>query len=235
VAWASRPRISGLSRNRSGGTPKPRNAFTLVELCIGLVVLAIVMGALAAFSLATAEAWKQGAVTNAVGNGDNTAAIPMIANVVSARLDNEIMSCAGVGGYYPGSLTDSSAQQTSILLWKQNLDSPATNIEPREVDLLEYDPTNHMIWKYTSAQTTPSITYTVFTTAWIATFKASATKVPFARNIDGMQINVNTPSSQTQLPLVEYRLYFNRAGWAQTRYGAVCVRSPTRASGQNWN
>ena len=41
--------------------------------------------------------------------------------------------CAGVGGYYPGTLTSSSGQQASLLLWVKNLDDPNTTIQPNEV------------------------------------------------------------------------------------------------------
>ena len=54
--------------------------------------------------------------------------------------------------------------------------------------------------------------------------------MPLARNVDGMQIYVQTPNSLTQLPIVEYRLYFSRGGHAQTRYGAVCLHSPETAN-----
>ena len=213
-----------------------RCAFTFVELCIGLVIVSILMGAMAAFSLATAEAWKQGSATNAVGSGQNVAAIPLIANLVAVRIDNEIGGCAGVGGYYSGTLTSSSGQQASLLLWKKDTNGNTT-IEPSEVELLEYNATDHCIYKYTSTATTPSLTYDQFTASWIATFKdpSMSSKVPLARNIDGMQINVSNASRTYQLPLVEYRLYFSRGGQAQTRYGAVCVRSPIRASGQTLN
>jgi hypothetical protein len=207
-------------------------AFSFVELCIGLVVVSLVLGALAAFSLATAEAWKQGVTTNSNG-GQNIAVVPIIANLVCTRLNNEIGGAAAVGGYYPGNLTSSSGQQAAILLWKQNLDA-SSKISPNEVDLIEYDPTNHMIWLYKgkSTVTTPLMDYTAFTTSWMATFKdpSMSTKVPLARNVDGMQIDVNNACSASQLPLVEYRLYFNRGGQAQTRYESVSLRSPTRAS-----
>src|SRR5579862_2983652 len=42
-----------------------RRAFTFPELCIGMVVVSMVLGALAAFTLATAQAWNQGITTNA--------------------------------------------------------------------------------------------------------------------------------------------------------------------------
>jgi hypothetical protein len=214
---------------RMGQRPMSRrnSAFTLVELCIGMVVTAMVLSALAAFSLATAEAWNQGATTNNVGSGQNVAAIPVIANLASVRLDHEIGGSLETGGYFQGNLTDPTGQQASLMLWKSSTD---TNVDASEIELIEFSATDHIIYKYLPTASTPAANYTLFSNnGWIATFKASATRTPLARNVDGMQIYVQTPSSATQLPLVEYRLYFSRSGHNQTRYGAVCLRSPTTA------
>jgi hypothetical protein len=209
------------------------SGFTFVELCIGLVVVSLVMGALAAFSLATAEAWQQGATTNAVGNGQNVAAIPLIGTVACARLDNEISSALQTGGYFTGNLTSPTGQQASLLLWKSDPNSDRV-IDAGEVELIEYNATDHIIYKYVPTITSPAATgYTTFSnSSWIATFKPTATMTPLARNVDGMQIYVQTPNSATQLPVVEYRLYFSRGGHAQTRYGAIALRSPETANQQ---
>jgi hypothetical protein len=206
-----------------------------------MIVVSMVLGALAAFTLATAQAWQQGINTNSSGNGQSIAAIPLIGTLASARLDTEISmpallpdqtkryAASAVGGYYPGTLTSSTGQQASLLIWS-DLNSD-THIDIGEVELIEYNATDHAIYKYLPTASSPKAdTYTTFSSAtWIATFKPTATKQALARNIDGMQINVLNPSSSTQLPLVEYRLYFNRGGVTATRYGAVCLRSPETA------
>ncbi len=208
--------------------------FTFVELCIGMVVTAMVLSALAAFSLATANAWKAGESTNPVGGGKTVATIPVIGTLAGARLDNEIGAAQCTGAYYAGSLTTSTGQQASLLLWKTAATDNA--IEKQEVVLIEYDSADHTIYKYTSTSSAPVLYATEFSAqSWIATFKSGATKTALARNIDGMQFYVHTPTSLSQYPLVEYRLYFSRSGLAQTRYGAVCLRSPSTPSGMNLN
>jgi Tfp pilus assembly protein FimT len=210
-----------------------RPGFTLVELCIGMVITAFIMAALAAFSLATATAWDNGITTN-VNGGKTISSISMMGTLAAARLQNEIGPAQCIGGYFAGALTNSTGQQSSVLIWTSdsNIDG---YVNANEAELLEYDATAHTIYKYTSTSVA-QVDYTVFGTSnYIATFKSIASKTPLARNIDGMQIYVQTPTSLHQFPLVEYELYFNRGGYQQTRYGAVCVRSPCTAHGMVLN
>src|SRR5262245_14739425 len=148
---------------------RPRTAgFTLAELSIGLVVVAIVLCALAAFTVASAEAWKQGATTN-VNGSQTVASIPVIGTLARARLDSEIGASAAVGGYDAGTLTSSAGQQASILLWAKDKNTDS-KIDPNEVELLEYDATDHTIYKWTSTNAGAYVDYTTFTASYIATF-----------------------------------------------------------------
>jgi prepilin-type N-terminal cleavage/methylation domain-containing protein len=204
-----------------------RRGFTFLELSIGMVVTAMVLAALAAFSLATASTWNSGQTTNTDGS-KTIAAIPVIGTLACVRLDNEFSSAYLTGGYYPGTLTSSSGQQASILLWKKDTTNTGT-IDTSEIYLIEYDATNHVINKWSPSGTSTPVAYDDFKLAsYITEYKKTALKEPLARNVDGMQLYVQTPTSLTQLPLVEYRLYFSRAGRNQTRYGAICLRSPTK-------
>jgi prepilin-type N-terminal cleavage/methylation domain-containing protein len=209
--------------------------FTFVELSVGLVVVALVLTALAAFSLATAEAWKQGSTSNPVGNGQTVASVAVMSNLATTRINHELQDTLCTGGYFPGTLTSSSGQQASLLVWWT--DGGNKSVDPSEVELIEYDATQHAVLRYRPGATPASCDYTTFSNnSFIATFKAAAaTPIPIARNIDGMQIFVNTPSSSTQLPVVEYRLYFKRDGHSQVAYGSVCLRSPTYPSGMTLN
>jgi len=210
--------------------------FTFVELSIGLVVVALVLTALAAVSLATAEAWKQGSTTNPVGNGQTVASVAVMSNLATTRINHEIQDLLCTGGYFSGTLTTSTGQQASLLLWRT--DSNANkSVDPSEVELIQYDATQHAVLKYLPGATPANCDYTTFSNnSFIATFKAAAAApIPIARNIDGMQIFVNTPSSSTQLPVVEYRLYFKRDGHSQVAYGSVCLRSPTYPTGMTLN
>ena len=217
-------------------TRHSRRGFTFVELSIGLVVVAMVLMALAAFSLATAEAWKQGATTNPVGNGQTVASVAVMSNLATTRINHEIQDLLCTGGYFSGTLTSSSGQQASLLLWRTDTNGNK-QVDPSEVELIEYDATQHAVLKYKPGAAPANCNYGTFANnAYVASFKATAaTQEPVARNIDGMQIFVNTPSSLTQLPVVEYRLYFKRDGHSQVAYGSVCLRSPTYPTGMTLN
>jgi hypothetical protein len=196
-----------------------------------MVITALIMGALAAFSLATATAWDSGVTTN-VNGGQTVASISMMSTLAAARLQNEVGSAQCLGGYFPGTLTDSTVQQASVLIWVLDGNNDGY-VNANEAELLEYDATDHTIYKYTSTNNA-QVDYSIFgTSSYIATFKGISVKTPLARNIDGMQIYVQTPASLHQFPLLEYELYFNRGGHQQTRYGAICVRSPSTPHGMN--
>ena len=67
-----------------------RIGFTLVETCIGLVIIAMVLSAAAAFAISTAEVWNAGATKDPVSGQQITATVDVISILASARLDNEL-------------------------------------------------------------------------------------------------------------------------------------------------
>jgi len=208
--------------------------FTFVELCIGMVVTTLVLSALAAFTMATAKAWEMGVSTNSSG-GQTVASISSIGSLAAARLDNEIANADGVGGYFAGNLTSSSGQQASLLLWNDT--NPDGVITANEIELLEFNATDHTLYRWTTTSVATPVWTTFSSPTYIAAFKsiASPNPRPVARNIDGMQFYVMNASSLKQFPLVEYQMYFKRTGISQTRYGAACLRSQTKASDQTLN
>jgi hypothetical protein len=212
-----------------------RTGFTLVETCIGLVVIAMVLSAAAAFALSTAEVWNAGATRDPVSGQQITATVDVISILASARLENELSSADCAGGYYAGSLTDPTAQQAEVMLWNDANNNDI--ITSDELELIQYDATNHMLVKYLPPSTpqTP-VPYTSFNDpTWINTFRSTATEIPLARFVDGVQLNVQNPYSNTQKPLVEYQLRFVRDGEVTMRYGAICLRAPSTPSGETLN
>jgi type II secretory pathway component PulJ len=208
-----------------------RSAFTLVETCIGLVIIAMVLSAAAAFALSTADAWNAGATTDPVSGQQITATVHVIATLAAVRLENELSSADSPGGYYAGSLTDPTVQQAELMLWT---DANSNHVmESSELELIQYDATNHMLVKYLPTGTTTAPTgYTQLSDpTWIATYRATATEVPLARFVDGVQFNVQNPNSTVQKPLVEYQLRFVRNDQVTMRYGAVCMRAPSTPNG----
>jgi hypothetical protein len=212
-----------------------QSAFTLVETCIGLIVIAMVLSAAAAFAMSTGEAWNAGAITDPVSGQKITATVNVLSILTATRLDSELSKANCAGGYYPGSLTDPSVQPAEVMLWN-DVDGNDT-ITLNELELIQYDATNHMLVKYTPPGTaTTIIPYTNFNDpTWIATFQAACTETPMARFVDGVQFNVQNPYSLNQKPLVEYQLEFVRNGQTTMRYGAICLSAPSLPSGESLN
>src|SRR5262249_39881056 len=167
--------------------------FTFVELSIGMVVVGMVLTALAAFVLAAGEQWKQGATTNPDGSGQTIASTAAISNLATTRINHDLQDMLCTGGYFTGTLTSTSRQQVSLLVWCK--DDGNKQVDPSEVMLIEYDATQHAVLEYFPGATPAACNYGTFASnSFIATFKAAAgTPKPLARNIDGMQIYVNTP------------------------------------------
>lgn len=214
---------------------RSRSAFTLVETCIGLVVIAMVLGAAAAFALATAQAWDAGATIDPVSGQKITATVHVISILAGARLDNELGSASSIGAYYTGSLTDPNAKPATMMLWNDS--NTNGTIEANELELVQYDATNHMLVKYVAPSSpTTIISYTNFNDpTWIPNFLATATEIPLARFVDGVQINVQNPYSNSQKPLVEYQLKFVRDGQVTMRYGAICLSAAITPPGEPMN
>src|SRR5262245_42961476 len=90
-----------------------RRGFTMVELCMGLVVLGIVMSALAAFSYAMSETWQA---------SDTAQSLYVTGNQSVARLQNIIRSSKKIGLVRTGSLDGSSTSKACVVLWRSDAD-----------------------------------------------------------------------------------------------------------------
>src|SRR5580700_11331289 len=91
--------------------------FTFVELCFGLVITALVMAALATFSLAMSTAWQ---------NAGSSQAILLAANQDVRLLDAKIRPCGLTGGWQPGSLDGTASKPAAVLLWTADTDKSST-------------------------------------------------------------------------------------------------------------
>src|SRR2546423_9591081 len=104
--------------------------FTFVELMIGLVVTALVMGALAGLTTAVAQGWKQGDTTQTTTN---------VTTQTHLRVKRYLRAARLLGYCEVGSLDNPNCAQAAELFWKG--DANADNqIQFSELALLEYHP-----------------------------------------------------------------------------------------------
>jgi prepilin-type N-terminal cleavage/methylation domain-containing protein len=212
--------------------------FTLVELSIGMVITSLVIGAAASFMLAVSSSYRA---------ADNDAAMQVIDTQVHARLQKEIRGACLIGAVRPGSLTNPMVAPAAVLIWAKDGNStsiPVVNpdglVQDAEIVMLEYDPANKVINKYTAASTPQGSTRT-----WTAMentppdqfagFKSGKTATILLKNVTACTFNRIYDSTSSASPVLEYRLEMKKsdstnsfAGGAGVSdiYGVATVRAP---------
>jgi type II secretory pathway pseudopilin PulG len=215
--------ISNAARTRCCAPPlNKRGGFTFVELCFGLVITAMVMAGLAAFSLAMSTAWQ---------NAGSSEAILLAANQDVRLLDAKIRPCALTGGWQPGSLNGTAAQPAAALLWTADTNASST-VNYSEIMLIEHDPVAQQIKVYQAPVPllVPDVVYSyasVFSQAsFIDTFKAGLTPTVLCSNVVGAQFYVGPADSTTARPFVEFALTIKAGMQTQVVYGDATLRAP---------
>ncbi|HWP41145.1 MAG TPA: hypothetical protein VNL70_09485 [Tepidisphaeraceae bacterium] len=187
-------------RNRQSTIGNPqfcRSGFTFVELCLGLVITSLVMSALAAFTLAMSSAWRQ---------AEQTQSATIIANQVSAVLQEQVRQARLLGAWRAGSISG-SGESAAVMLWKEAADGDGI-IQDSELSLIEFDPTGHRLMIYPAGQGSgANVPYSTFTsTAVIDSFKAGRTARPMARGIWGASFKVSGTGGVGQVPRLQFAL-----------------------------
>jgi hypothetical protein len=200
-------------------------AFTIIELCIGLAITALILGALAAFISATGQAWSD------TGSG-RAAAVQgwQFAQRLLQTVHTSQLTCACVGGDLGGSSTNTAA----LVLW-QNDNNTDGNIQLSELEVLAIDPAGYgtyLLNLYTLPQGSPDAqwNYSVLTNpSCIPTLKSLMTATPLAAGLSGAHFNAQSATLSLQRPLVEFALAMPVNGQSQTIYLSACIRAPLPA------
>jgi hypothetical protein len=201
---------------------RQRRAFTFVELCFGLIITALVMAALATFSVAMSTAWQ---------NSGSSQAILLGANQDVRLLDAKIRPCGLTGGWRAGSLDGTAQQPAAVLLWTADGNTSGT-VNYSEIMLIEHDPVAQQIKIYQAPVplTLPDVVYSyanVFSKAgFIDTFKEGLTPKVLCSKVTGAQFYVGTASSETGRPFVEFTLTVKAGNQTQVVYGDATLRAP---------
>ena len=210
-----------------------RSGFTLLELTIGLLVTALVLGAVSAFSLSVSRAWE---------NSDDLQSSSLTSTQIAMRLLNELRTVQAFGAVIPGTITPNTSRAAvapaAVMLWKRDGTPPDYSdadgkIQYSELEVIEYEPsadktTGHTLYAWTA---TPLIdtqmSRSVFNDpATITEFKKIAARKPLAMNVDGAKFYVLNGASTVQRPVFEFALSFVRDKTTTTQYGAVSMRAP---------
>jgi len=224
-----------------------QRGFLLVELLIGLVIVALVMLGSAAIMGAVAEGWN---------DQDVTRSSQVQANQTYIRVQHALQGTKYVGYWNAGSV-DGTSTPGSIFFWQNDNFGGVEAGDPciGEMALLQYDSATSTLWLY-QCLAKPQMTGAQQTQAaqqWtLSQINQSSTASQFAQTynfvqkqavggpgaqvndgtrlaVKGFWVSVNSLSSTSQLPVVEYAIGFDRSsdGTNLSVYNSTTLRGPT--------
>jgi hypothetical protein len=218
---------------------------TFVELCCGMVVTAMVLGALSGLWFAVGEAWRSSASSQAVASTTNQA---------SLRLESAFRQARFVIKSEPGSL-DNSTTPAWAFVWRGDFwNRPAQTATPAdyatpaadgaiqiaELGLLQFDPVAGKVYFYRAKDAALMTADQRLAASEVPTFdrlQRSETRDSFKtlafvdRTViaEGVTaLRVNFPRVQTgSRPIVEFTMNVARNGMTSSLYGTAVMRSPS--------
>lgn len=214
---------------------KPRAArpgMTLVELCIGMVVTAMVLAALSAMWFGVAHAWAGSTASQGVALTGNLAAV---------RLESTFRAAKYLCQYTVGSVDGKSTPVGSVFFWKNDAWTADGAVQIAELALIEHDPVTKRLYLYEALpatsmsadqQTRASIRVTwtdLVASGTPGTFKTYdfVQKKVLSEAVAGASFNVPTSGKPNLRPSFEFTLTVSRPGGDLLVYGTASLRSPT--------
>jgi prepilin-type N-terminal cleavage/methylation domain-containing protein len=212
-----------------------RRGFTLIELLIGLAVTAMVLSALAAFTLSAAQGWTA---------NDGTQGVQGQSGQVYDRVRFQLASAKYIAQVQAGSLTNPAARPGSVFYWASDNWNGISDEAPEvgEMALIQHDPTTGTLWLYqpiaasamTPAQLSAAgttLTYAEITDpGWVTEFEGLnyVTRTALGLDVTGATFAVENMNSTTQRPVVEITLVVDRSPQAPaTQYDTVTLQAPS--------
>jgi Tfp pilus assembly protein PilW len=193
-----------------------RRGFTFIELCLGMVMTAIISGAVASFLLSVSACW------NATENLHNAT---IRANQFSERLAGRIRDAKRIGYW-----KNASAGGAAMIFWR-DCDNDGVMVRT-ELSVVQYAPLTQTIDLYTApvvngdvgAEWTPA----EFTDpSAIAVFSAGLTPEPMIRNVSAADLGVANATSTDVAPTVSWTLaLIDSDGVIVTRQCTAALRGP---------
>src|ERR1700733_12871240 len=185
------------------------SGFTLVEMLISMVIMAIVLSALAGISLSVAQSWA---------NSDGTQTLSLQSEQIYTRVRHYLSSAKYVGLVNTGSLTGTASPAASIFYWVSDNWLGISDGAPEIGEMAEivHDPTPQTLWLYqpipAASMTVPQLTAasTVLTNAeitsqtWATNFESLSyvTKTAIGTSVTGCTFSAQYLTSTTQRPVV---------------------------------
>jgi hypothetical protein len=211
---------------------RPRGrGFTVVELCFGLVVTALIMGAVASFLLAASQSWRY---------SDQVATSSMHAWQATVRLVRTMQDARLIGAVMPGDLNVSTPNPAAVIVWMKDTNQDGA-IQGAECAMIEHDDVQQVLRLYPAGQgdATTVLPWATFTSqAVLNNFKVGRQFRPIGRGVERVRFASHGTSGTSQSPSLEYtiKLLTKSTNAGQTEqedarlleYGTCVVRAPAK-------
>jgi prepilin-type N-terminal cleavage/methylation domain-containing protein len=203
-----------------------RGGFTLVELMMGLVVMAIIFGALAALSLATGNGWQATESQDNLQVARRQTSTQMYYNIRAAKF---IGSATADNSNSSGAATSLGA---SVIFWKGDKD-PGKTMYAWQIAVIEHDLATSTLRLYQLPQTasgamTEFKDCDVDDSSDVEKFKkiSGVTCQVIGRNISSVNFKVLPIGSTRQSQVLEFQIRYKSGEQEQLEYGSATVRVP---------
>ncbi len=212
---------------------RPRQGMSLVELCIGIVITTMVVGALSALWFAVAETWVKS------GSSQN---VTLTGNQAVSRLESTLRTAKYIFQCNAGSTDGKTTPAASILFWKADNWNGAADgaVQVAELAVIEHDPASGRLYLYQAipkaSMTASQITRASGVTLWNDLSSASTLtafkgydfvqKTVLSEAITGALFAARTAPAGGR-PTLEYTLILSRAGTTSRVYSLASLRGPS--------
>jgi len=217
------PRSTGRGDQRSIG--KEPRGLTLPELMVGLCIMAIVMGAMGAFTMALGTGWRQSELIQDQSLSETQ---------VSQRIQALLRDARLYGFLVPGRTPDTSDPGAALIFWMNDADGDNA-MKQSELGLLEHDPDDQtlrfyrVVWpaNFTEAQklsNDQAVSYATFNgSSALGYFKALpyVSSVVLARHVTGLRMEKHGVA----LPSISSVLIMDRDGRRDVLAGSATIRA----------
>lgn len=210
-----------------------RRAMSLIELCIGLVITTMVVGALSALWYGVAETWAKS------GSSQNVA---LTGNQAVSRIEANLRTAKYIFQSTAGSTDGKTTPAASVLYWKADNWNNLTDgaVQVAELALIEHDPASGKLYLYQAipkaSMNASQITRASGVAMWsdlssystVTAFKSYdfVQKTVLSEAITGAVFTTHVAASGGR-PTLEYTLVLSRAGTSSRIYSVASVRGPT--------
>jgi hypothetical protein len=169
-----------------------RGGFTLIELCLGMLITTMICGAVSAFLLTVSHCWTE---------TDDVQSAVLRGHQFATRLEQRIRDAKRIGYWRDGA-------SAGFIFWQGDTNGDGA-MQSSELGVVQYDSTAQTVDLYTLPVGAPDAVWTetdLNNSASIALFITGLTPTAMVRQVTNVHLTIANATSQTVAPSVQWQL-----------------------------